>query len=60
VSDTRAVASHLVDAGVTLERYSFLGDAQGPDGVWTGPDGAQVIWFKDPSGNLLTVTSAKA
>ncbi len=58
VPDTHAVAAHLADKGVTLERYSFLGDAQGADGVWTGSDGAKVAWFKDPAGNLLTVTSA--
>ena len=60
VSDTHALAGELVRKGVTLERYSFLGDAQGADGVWTGPDGSKVAWFKDPDGNLLTVTSAPA
>lgn len=60
VSDTHALAEELVRKGVTLERYSFLGDAQGADGVWTGPDGSKVAWFKDPDGNLLTVTSALA
>jgi predicted enzyme related to lactoylglutathione lyase len=60
VPDTHAFAAYLADKGVTLERYSFLGDAQGADGVWTGPDGANVAWFKDPAGNLLTVTSALA
>lgn len=58
VPDTHAAAADLVREGVTLERYSFPGDAQGDDGVWTGPDGAKVAWFKDPDGNLITFTSA--
>jgi catechol 2,3-dioxygenase-like lactoylglutathione lyase family enzyme len=58
VPDTLAAAADLTAKGVTLERYPFLGDAQGADGVWTGPDGTKVIWFKDPDGNLLTATSA--
>ncbi len=58
VSDAHAIAAHLATAGVALERYAFLGDAQGPDGVWTGPTGAKVAWFKDPDGNLLSVTTS--
>jgi len=58
VPDVHVIAAHLASEGVTLERYSFLGDAQGLDGVWTAPDGAKVAWFKDPAGNLLSVTSA--
>jgi hypothetical protein len=25
-------------------------------GVWTSPSGAKVAWFKDPDGNVLSVT----
>jgi hypothetical protein len=25
-------------------------------GVWTAPSGAKVAWFKDPDGNLLSLT----
>lgn len=57
VPDPHLAAADLAGKGVTLERYAFLGDAQGADGVWTGPDGTKVIWFKDPEGNLLSVTS---
>lgn len=56
--DIDAAAAHLTDQGVTLIRYPFLGEAQGPNGVWTGPTGTKVAWFKDPDGNLLTITSA--
>jgi catechol 2,3-dioxygenase-like lactoylglutathione lyase family enzyme len=58
VPDTHAVAAQLAAKGVVLERYAFLGEAQGADGVWTGPDGTKVAWFKDPDGNLMSVTSA--
>lgn len=57
VPNAKGFAAGLTAAGVALERYPFLGDAQGPDGVWTGPDGVQVAWFKDPDGNLLSVTT---
>lgn len=58
VPDVHAMAAQLAQAGVTLERYAFLGDTQGADGVWTGPTGTKVAWFKDPDGNLLSITSA--
>lgn len=57
VADASAVAAALASKGVALERYAFLGEAQGADGVWTGPDGARAAWFKDPDGNLLSVTT---
>jgi hypothetical protein len=25
-------------------------------GVWTTPDGTSVAWFKDPDGNILSLT----
>ena len=27
-------------------------------GVWNAPSGAQVAWFTDPDGNVLSVTQA--
>jgi catechol 2,3-dioxygenase-like lactoylglutathione lyase family enzyme len=57
VADATAETAALAGKGVTFEQYAFLGDAQSPDGVWTGPDGTQVSWFKDPDGNLLSLTS---
>lgn len=53
VPDIRNTVIALVSRGVTPERYPFL--SQDPDGVWTAPSGAQVAWFKDPDGNLLSV-----
>jgi hypothetical protein len=25
-------------------------------GIWTSPSGARVAWFKDPDGNVLSLT----
>ena len=52
VPDVRAVAAALAEKGVALERFAhFRHDA---DGVWRAPDGAEVAWFRDPDGNLLS------
>lgn len=48
------VVSELTHRGVTFERYSFL--QQRADGIWDAPGGARVAWFKDPDGNLLSLT----
>jgi hypothetical protein len=40
--------------GVQFERFGFL--KQDELGVWVAPGGAQVAWFKDPDGNLLSVS----
>ncbi|MDV6329247.1 VOC family protein [Asticcacaulis sp. 201] len=46
----------LTAAGITFERYEALGAAQTPHGVWTAPSGDKVAWFKDPDGNLLSLS----
>ena len=54
VVDACAVAKRLAAGGVALERYSGL--AQDDDGLWHAPGGALVGWFKDPDGNVLSIT----
>ena len=44
----------LVKAGVEFERYNFL--EQDDLGIWMAPGGVKVAWFKDPDGNLLSLT----
>lgn len=34
---------------------AFLGLAQSAQGIWTAPSGAQVAWFRDPDGKLLSL-----
>lgn len=55
VPDIAADARALLDLGVHFERYP--GMAQDELGVWSAPDnGAKIAWFKDPDGNLLSLT----
>lgn len=55
VSDVPATVRGLVERGVLFER--FPGIDQDEDGIWTTPDGTGVAWFKDPDGNLLSVST---
>jgi catechol 2,3-dioxygenase-like lactoylglutathione lyase family enzyme len=55
VDDIAATAKALKKADVKLERYeSFL--KQDELGIWTAPGGTRVAWFKDPDGNLLSIS----
>src|SRR5579864_6745253 len=55
VDDIVAKAKALTKSGVKLERYeSFL--KQDELGIWTAPGGTRVAWFKDPDGNLLSIS----
>jgi catechol 2,3-dioxygenase-like lactoylglutathione lyase family enzyme len=54
VEDIGAVVRELFIRGVVFERYASLD--QDAAGVWRSPSGAQVAWFKDPDGNVLSVS----
>ena len=54
VASIRRSVAALVKRGVSFERYPFL--AQDDLGIWPAPSGAKVAWFKDPDGNLLSLT----
>lgn len=54
VRGIETVMARLVDAGVAFEKYGFL--QQDGQGIWTAPDGTRVAWFKDPDGNVLSVS----
>ena len=54
VDDIVAKAKALMTAGVILERYDFV--KQDELGIWTAPGGTRVAWFKDPDGNLLSIS----
>jgi catechol 2,3-dioxygenase-like lactoylglutathione lyase family enzyme len=54
VQNIEAVVAWLKDRGVTLERYPFVQDRE--LGIWTAPSGDKVAWFKDPDGNVLSVS----
>jgi catechol 2,3-dioxygenase-like lactoylglutathione lyase family enzyme len=54
VPDMAAAVADLTQAGIRFERYDFM--KQDELGVWTAPTGARVAWFKDPDGNLLSIS----
>jgi catechol 2,3-dioxygenase-like lactoylglutathione lyase family enzyme len=54
VSGIEAVVTALVAAGVEMEKYPFVEDKE--LGIWTAPGGDKVAWFKDPDGNVLSVS----
>ncbi len=54
VPDAVAAVKALTRAGVQFERYGFM--QQDDLGIWTTPTGAKVAWFKDPDGNILSVS----
>lgn len=55
VESIEATVDRLTAAGVELQRYPGINDGH-PKGIWTAPGGALVAWFKDPDGNVLSVT----
>jgi catechol 2,3-dioxygenase-like lactoylglutathione lyase family enzyme len=54
VPNIDAELGRLVAAGVEPVRYPHLG--QDDRGVWSSPSGASIAWFRDPDGNLLSLT----
>jgi catechol 2,3-dioxygenase-like lactoylglutathione lyase family enzyme len=58
VADVAATVRALSERGVAFER--FEGMDQDELGVWTAPDGARVAWFKDPDGNILSLTAPRS
>jgi len=52
VDDIDAAVDGLVGRGVSIERYE--GFDHDEKGIVRGP-GPQIAWFKDPSGNVLSV-----
>lgn len=54
VDDIAREAKILGEFGVAFERFPGL--EQDKTGIWTSPGGAKVVWFKDPDGNILSLT----
>jgi len=55
VTEIAKVVSNLKKQGVKFEIFDGLG--QNELGIWTAPGGAaKVAWFKDPDGNILSVS----
>jgi catechol 2,3-dioxygenase-like lactoylglutathione lyase family enzyme len=54
VPDISATVRELEEAGIHFERYGQL--KQDEMGIWTAPTGAKVAWFRDPDGNILSLS----
>lgn len=54
VEDISSVIKSLNMKDVICEKYGFL--QQDSLGIWTSPNNSKVAWFKDPDGNVLSLT----
>jgi catechol 2,3-dioxygenase-like lactoylglutathione lyase family enzyme len=54
VENIESIAAWLRDRGVPPEKFPFAQDQN--LGIWTTPDSSKVAWFKDPDGNILSIS----
>jgi catechol 2,3-dioxygenase-like lactoylglutathione lyase family enzyme len=54
VGDIETIVDWLTKRSVCFEKYPFVEDKE--RGIWTAPGGSKVAWFKDPDGNVLSVS----
>ena len=54
VHDVETEVRWLKQRGVDCEKYPFVQDKE--LGIWSTPNGDKVAWFKDPDGNVLSVS----
>ena len=54
VEDISSTIKSLNRKEIFCENYEFL--QQDSLGIWTSPNGSKVAWFKDPDGNILSLT----
>jgi predicted enzyme related to lactoylglutathione lyase len=57
VEDIRNTIAILKGRGIVFERYGWM--EQDNLAIWKSPDGASVAWFKDPDGNILSVSQLR-
>jgi catechol 2,3-dioxygenase-like lactoylglutathione lyase family enzyme len=54
VADAAAAVRALTARNVPFERYQGL--EQDELGIWRAPSGGRIAWFRDPDGNVLSIT----
>lgn len=54
VSNIEEIVTWLQKRGVAFEKYPFVQDKE--LGIWAAPNGDKVAWFRDPDGNVLSVS----
>jgi catechol 2,3-dioxygenase-like lactoylglutathione lyase family enzyme len=57
VADIDGTVRALTSRGVEFARFEGMEQDEG--GVWTAPSGDRVAWFRDPTGNTLSLTQAR-
>ena len=55
VDDIEAAVDELNTLGINLEHYNLPDIKTDQRGIFRGPDGPMIAWFKDPAGNILSV-----
>ena len=58
VVDATESVRALATQGITTNRYPDM--TQDELGVWDAPGGARVAWFRDPDGNVLSLSQGAA
>jgi catechol 2,3-dioxygenase-like lactoylglutathione lyase family enzyme len=51
-SDIEGALAWLQKQGVAPEKYPWAGGSE----IWTAPSGDKILWFKDPDGNVLSIS----
>ena len=54
VDNISSTIKSLNERKIFCEKYDFL--EQDNLGIWKAPGGSKVAWFKDPDGNILSLT----
>jgi catechol 2,3-dioxygenase-like lactoylglutathione lyase family enzyme len=57
VSNIQEIVAWLQKREVVFEKYPWVTDKE--RGIWTAPTGDKIAWFKDPDGNVLSVSQHK-
>jgi catechol 2,3-dioxygenase-like lactoylglutathione lyase family enzyme len=55
VTDIESAVQQLQAAQIEFTRYPWM-QSDGLLPIWKAPDGAQIAWFNDPFGNVLSLT----
>jgi catechol 2,3-dioxygenase-like lactoylglutathione lyase family enzyme len=59
VSDLDATVRAMRRAGVEFEIFPGLND-DNELSIWIAPGGSRIAWFRDPDGNMLSVSQMTA
>jgi len=54
VDNIETAVDGLRARGVEFEKYPFVPDKE--RGIWVAPGGSKIAWFKDPDGNVLSLS----